>query len=263
MKIECPHGCGAKFSMSTKVCPGCGKPAEASDFIGQKIRSVWHGAWGGKEHVLKANCPHCREPFPLNSQTCPTCGQEVGAVPMIREYATPILATAISIRRRADNITPFQGWVVRLSYFLGSFALLGLLLKAAEGKFVNGNGNWITAGLATVVYLGFSLLILTWILPKNIGPALARLKVLVKLSLFLNYISTVFAIMFITDHWRARSGLLIAALFITMLALWFSSRFILPFWITAGTILSGQYGQTPPDPAYRGGRRQDLPDRYS
>jgi hypothetical protein len=154
--------------------------------------------------------------------------------------------------------------MIRFGYFLASFATLMLLVSAAEKKFVNGNGNWVTAGLATLIYLGLSLLILTWILPKNIGALLARLKVLMKLSFFFNYLSTVFAVLFITDHWQARSWLLIGTLFISMLGVWFASRFLLPAWTTAGAILAGQNPhQQPSDPAYRGGKKQHLPGRFS
>ena len=158
---------------------------------------------------------------------------------------------------------PFGAWMIGFGYFLASFATLMLLVGAAEKKFVNGNGNWLTAALATLIYLGLSLLILTWILPKNIGALLARLKVLMKLSFFFNYISTVFIALFVTDHWRARSWLLIGTLFVSMLGVWFASRFLLPAWATAGAILAGQNPQQPSDPAYRGGKKQHLPDRFS
>jgi hypothetical protein len=183
---------------------------------------------------------------------------------MINEYASPLVATAISIRGRAERATPFEAWMIRFGYFLASFATLLLLVSAAEKKFVNGNGNWLIAGLASLIYLGLSLLILTWILPKNIGALLARLKVLMKLSFFFNYLSTVFAVLFITDHWQARSWLLIGTLFISMLGVWFASRFLLPAWTTAGAILAGQNPhQQPSDPAYRGGKKQHLPGRFS
>jgi endogenous inhibitor of DNA gyrase (YacG/DUF329 family) len=261
MKIDCPHGCGAKFSMLANVCPGCGKPAGASDFIAQGLKNAWRE---GKDQVLTVECPGCHQPFPMNSNQCPACGKDVGAIAMINDYASPLVATAISIRGRAERATPFEAWMIRFGYFLASFATLLLLVSAAEKKFVNGNGNWLTAGLASLIYLGLSLLILTWILPKNIGALLARLKVLMKLSFFFNYLSTVFAVLFITDHWQARSWLLIGTLFISMLGVWFASRFLLPAWTTAGAILAGQNPhQQPSDPAYRGGKKQHLPGRFS
>jgi hypothetical protein len=85
-----------------------------------------------------------------------------------------------------------------------------------------------------------------------------------KLSFFFNYLSTVFAVLFITDHWQARSWLLIGTLFISMLGVWFASRFLLPAWTTAGAILAGQNPhQQPSDPAYRGGKKQHIPGRFS
>lgn len=246
--------------MMATVCPGCGKPAGASDFIAQKLKGAWRE---GKERALTAECPACHQPFPMTADQCPSCGKDVGAIAMINEYASPLVAAAISIRRRAERATPFEAWMIRFGYFLASFATLMLLVSAAEKKFVNGNGNWLTAALATLIYLGLSLLILTWILPKNIGALLARLKVLMKLSFFFNYISTVFIALFVTDHWRARSWLLIGTLFVSMLGVWFASRFLLPAWATAGAILAGQNPQQPSDPAYRGGKKQHLPDRFS
>ena len=246
--------------MMATVCPGCGKPAGASDFIAQKLKGAWQE---GKERALTAECPACHQPFPMTADQCPSCGKDVGAIAMINEDASPLVATAISIRRRAERATPFEAWMIRFGYFLASFATLMLLVSAAEKKFVNGNGNWLTAALATLIYLGLSLLILTWILPKNIGALLARLKVLMKLSFFFNYISTVFIALFVTDHWRARSWLLIGTLFVSMLGVWFASRFLLPAWATAGAILAGQNPQQPSDPAYRGGKKQHLPDRFS
>ena len=263
MKIECPHGCGATFSMMATVCPGCGKPAGASDFIAQKLKGAWQE---GKERALTAECPACHEPFPMTADRCPSCGKDVSAVAMINEYAVPFVATATAVRRRAEQATPFEAWMIRFGYCLASFATLMLLVRAAETKFVSGNGNWITAGLATLIYLGLSLLILTWILPKNIGALLARLKVLVKLSLFFNYLSTVFVALFVTDHWRARSWLLIGTLFVSMLGVWFASTFLIPAWTAAGAILSGQSSQNsqpPADPAYRGQKKQHLPNRLS
>ena len=246
--------------MMATVCPGCGKPAGASDFIAQKLKGAWQE---GKERALTAECPACHQSFPMTADQCPSCGKDVGAIAMINEYASPLVATAISIRRRAERATPVEAWMIRFGYFLASFATLMLLVSAAEKKFVNGNGNWLTAALATLIYLGLSLLILTWILPKNIGALLARLKVLMKLSFFFNYISTVFIALFVTDHWRARSWLMIGTLFVSMLGVWFASRFLLPAWATAGAILAGQNPQQPSDPAYRGGKKQHLPDRFS
>ena len=246
--------------MMATVCPGCGKPAGASDFIAQKLKGAWQE---GKERALTAECPACHQPFPMTADQCPSCGKDVGALAMINEYASPFVAAAISVRSRAERATPFEAWMIRFGYFLASFATLMLLVSAAEKKFVNGNGNWLTAALATLIYLGLSLLILTWILPKNIGALLARLKVLMKLSFFFNYISTVFIALFVTDHWRARSWLLIGTLFVSMLGVWFASRFLLPAWATAGAILAGQNPQQPSDPAYRGGKKQHLPDRFS
>jgi hypothetical protein len=246
--------------MMATVCPGCGKPAGASDFIAQKLKGAWQE---GKERALTAECPACHQPFPMTADQCPSCGKDVGAIAMINEYASPFVAAAISIRSRAERATPFEARMIRFGYFLASFATLMLLASAAEKKFVNGNGNWLTAALATLIYLGLSLLILTWILPKNIGALLARLKVLMKLSFFFNYISTVFIALFVTDHWRARSWLLIGTLFVSMLGVWFASRFLLPAWATAGAILAGQNPQQPSDPAYRGGKKQHLPDRFS
>ncbi len=246
--------------MMATVCPGCGKPAGASDFIAQKLKGAWRE---GKERALTAECPACHQPFPMTADQCPSCGKDVGAIAMINEYASPFVAAAISVRSRAERATPFEAWMIRFGYFLASFATLMLLVSAAEKKFVNGNGNWLTAALATLIYLGLSLLILTWILPKNIGALLARLKVLMKLSFFFNYISTVFIALFVTDHWRARSWLLIGTLFVSMLGVWFASRVLLPAWATAGAILAGQNPQQPSDPAYRGGKKQHLPDRFS
>ena len=266
MKIECPHGCGAKFSMLANVCPGCGKSAGASDFMVQTVKNAWHAAWGGKERVLTVDCPGCHQPFPMAADLCPSCGKNVGAAAMINEYASPLVTTALAIRSRVERATPFEAWMIRFGYFLASLATLMLLTKAAESKFVNGNGNWVTAGLATLIYLGLSLLILTWILPKNIGALLARLKVLMKLSLLFNYLSTIFAILFITDHWRARSWLLIGTLFLSILGIWFASNFLLPAWATAGAILAGppsENDQPPSDPGYRGPRKQRLHNRLS
>lgn len=245
--------------MMANVCPGCGKPAGASDFVAQKLKSIWSE---GKERALTAECPACHQPFPMTADQCPSCGKDVGAIAMINEYASPFVAAAISVRSRAERATPFEARMIRLGYFLASFATLMLLVSAAEKKFVNGNGNWLTAGLATLVYLGLSLLILTWILPKNIGALLARLKVLMKLSFFFNYLSTVFIALFVTDHWQARSWLLIGTLIVSMLGVWFASRFLIPAWTTAGAILSGQNPQAA-DPAYRGGKKQHLPGRFS
>jgi hypothetical protein len=245
--------------MMANVCPGCGKPAGASDFVAQKLKSIWSE---GKERALTAECPACHQPFPMTADQCPSCGKDVGAIAMINEYASPFVAAAISVRSRAERATPFEARMIRLGYFLASFATLMLLVSAAEKKFVNGTGNWLTAGLATLVYLGLSLLILTWILPKNIGALLARLKVLMKLSFFFNYLSTVFIALFVTDHWQARSWLLIGTLIVSMLGVWFASRFLIPAWTTAGAILSGQNPQAA-DPAYRGGKKQHLPGRFS
>jgi hypothetical protein len=249
--------------MMATVCPGCGKPAGAADFISQKLKGAWQE---GKERALTADCPSCHHPFPITADHCPSCGKDVGAGTLIEEYASPFVSTALALRSRAERATPVEAWMIRFGYFLASFATLMLLVSAAEKKFVNGNGNWVTAGLATLIYLGLSLLILTWILPKNIGALLARLKVLVKLSLFFNYLSTVFVTLFVTDHWSVRSWLLIGTIFLSMLGVWFASSFLIPAWTTAGEILAGrssQTGQPPVDPAERGQRRQQVRNRLS
>ena len=38
--------------MMATVCPGCGKPAGASDFIAQKLKGAWRE---GKERALTAS----------------------------------------------------------------------------------------------------------------------------------------------------------------------------------------------------------------
>jgi hypothetical protein len=173
----------------------------------------------------------------------------------------------LAIRQRAEQITPFEAWVIRLSHLLVSLSLVGMLSGMAEDRFIKGNGNWLSAALSTAIYLGMSLLILTWIVPRNLVPAFARLKVLTKLSFFLNYLATVFAIMFLSDHWRMRSWLLIGTFASTIAGIWLCSTIILPSWAKAGDILSGNLtgnSSTPPsDPNQRGRRTVHRPNRFS
>jgi hypothetical protein len=262
MKMECPHGCGARFSVMENTCPRCRKPAGATDYLVQKTKGLWHRLWGGKNNVFKADCPSCKTPFSLTSDTCPTCGTDVSAASLIAAYASPLVAALIKIRGRANRASPFEAWAIRFGCFLASAATLCLLLAAAERKFVNGTNDWISPALATCIYVGLSLSTLTWFLPKNLGPLLAQLKLLIKLSLLSNYFSTVLTILFITDHWKVRSWLLIGTLILSMLGIWLASRFIVPAWITAGAILSGQNPHHA-DPAYRGGKKQHLSGRFS
>lgn len=245
--------------MMATVCPGCGKPAGASDFLAQKLKRAWRE---GKERTLTAECPACHQPFPMSADQCPSCGKDVGALAMIAEYSSPLVAMAISVRRRAERTTPVESWMIRFGYFLVSLVTLLVLVGAAEKKFVNGTGNGLVAGLATLIYLALSFLVLTWILPRNIGSLLARLKVLMKLSLLFNFLSVVLTVLFITDRWRARSWLLIGALLSSMLGIWLACRYLIPAWTTAGAILSGQTPKTA-DPSYRGGKKQHLPGRFS
>jgi len=262
MKMDCPHGCGARVSLSTTTCPLCRKPTDALAVLAGPIRKRWHNFWGGQDKVFTSTCPHCKATFNLTADTCPNCRADVSAVALIIDYATPLLRFCIAARKKVENLTPFEAWVIRTSYFLVSLSVLGLLLSTAETKFVSGNGNWISAALSTAIYLGMSMLILTWIVPKNVGSVLARLKVLTKISLFLNYLSSIFAVMFITDHWRMRSWMLIGTFAISIVGLWFASIFI-NNWNRAGEFISGTYNQPPEDPAFRGRRKTHRPDQLS
>lgn len=263
MKISCPYGCGTEFSIMKSTCPGCGRSTGALDCLTQQIKTSWYGLWGGKDRVLKLECNRCHNVYPMSADRCPTCDLDVSAVAVINEHARPLIVTAVAFRRRLDRITPGEAVAIRWGYFLASVATLGLLMGAAEEKFIRGNGNWFTAGLATVVFLGLSLLILTWVLPRNIGMLLGRLKPLAKFTFLINYLSAVFTVMFITDHWQVRSWLLIGTLAISLGAVWFASRFIMPAWFTAGAILSGSPGPYPLDPAQRGPTKNSSSGRFS
>jgi hypothetical protein len=267
MSLECPHGCGARFPMSVTTCPGCGKSTAATDFLLVPIRKTWNRLWGGEGHALKAECPHCHGPFSLDEVSCPHCGGAVDTGTLVAEFTTPLVRLMLAIRQRAEQITPFEAWVIRLSHLLVSLSLVGMLSGMAEDRFIKGNGNWFSAAFATAIYLGMSLLILTWIVPRNLLPAFARLKVLTKLSFFLNYLATVFAIMFLSDHWRMRSWLLIGTFASTIVGIWLCSTIILPSWAKAGGILSGNLtgnSSTPPsDPNQRGRRTVHRPNRFS
>ena len=261
MKMKCPHGCGAKFSIMENTCPRCRKPSGAMDVIVQSLRILWHGLWGGKGNAFKADCPNCKQPFPLTTDQCPACGTDVGAFSLISGYASPLVATLLAIRSRANRATPFEAWAIRFGYCLASGATLWLLLGAAERKFVNGTNNWISPALATCIYVGLSISILTWFLPRNLGPLLAQLKLLIKLSLLANYFSTVLTVLFITDHWRTRSWLLIGILILSMVGVWFASRFIVPAWATAGAILAGKNPHHL-DPNQRGPNKNHFSGRF-
>ena len=263
MKIACPHGCGSEFSIMENTCPGCGKSAGAIDCLVQKTKSAWYACWGGKEQVLKVECRRCHNLHPLNADRCPICDLDVSAVASINEYARPLVAAAVSFRRRLQRITPGEAAAIRWGYLLASLVTLVLLLGAAEDKFIRGNGNWLTAGLTTAIFLGISTTILTWILPSNIKMLLARLHILAKLAFLLNFISTVFTMMFITDHWQARSWLLIGTFVIFIGGMWLASRFIMPAWFTAGDILSGKRGPYPMDPGQRGPNKNSSSGRFS
>lgn len=249
--------------MSVTTCPGCGKPTAAVDFLLQPLRNTWHRLWGGKDHVFKADCPRCHTPFELSCETCPACGEPVDVVALFTDFATPLVDFMVSVRKRAERITPFEAWVIRFSHFVVSISVLGLLMGIAEDRFVNGSGEWFSAAFSTAIYLGMSLLILTWILPPNVAPAFARLKVLTKLSFFLNYLAMVFGIMLTSDHWRARSWLLIGTFASSLVGIWLASRLILPAWATAGGILSGTINKVPEDEAWRGRRKAHRPNRIS
>lgn len=249
--------------MSATTCPGCGKPTAAADFLLIPLRKTWHRLWGGEGHVFKADCPRCHAPFELSCETCPSCGAPVDVVALFTDFATPLVDLMVALRQRAERITQFEAWVIRFAHFIVSISVLGLLMGIAEDRFVNGSGEWFSAAFSAAIYLGMSLLVLTWILPPNIAPALARLQVLTKLSFFLNYLAMVFGIMLASDHWRARSWLLIGTFASSLVGIWLASRFILPAWATAGGILSGTITKVPEDEAWRGRRKVHRPNRLS
>ena len=264
MRIDCPHGCGADFSMMETTCPSCQKPVGAADFVRLKIQERWYRFWGGKRRVFKADCPGCNEPVSLDFSACPSCGFEVGFMPMLNHHITPLVSAFVAIRERLNRTTPAEALAIRWGFLMVSIAVLGLLIGAVEDKFVNGNGNWITAGLATAIYLGSSLLVLTWIVPPQLASLLARLKVLTKFAFLVNYFSGVFVILLVTDHWRVRSWLLIGALFASVVGVWLASNILLPKWLEAGAIISGKLPQSGPTlPPERGPTRQNIPRRFS
>ena len=254
MKIKCLNSrCKEVFSIKHSKCPKCNRAAGPVDFVKHHAKNRWYKLWGGKKRVFKADCPACSEPFPLDATQCPHCKTSVTLFPLFLDVARPYLRLVDAIKNKFENLSPTQAILLRISYFVASIFIVFLLVNKIEDEVNKGNmGKMIIAAFASVFYIGVSLLALSWLLPADIGILVKRLRPMFKISLAINYLSLVLALVLITDRWSTKAWILIGTFFISIVATWFSVNFVVPSWFNAASILSGTYGAPEPDPNKRG-----------
>jgi hypothetical protein len=218
--------------------------------------------WGGKKRVFTAECPACKKPVRLDATECAYCHTSVALFPLFLDAARPVLRMIENIKEKVDNLTPAQKFLISVSYFLVSIFIIIALINKIEVEVNNGNTAKIgLAALASVFYIAVSLLVFSWIIPKNIVELVSRLRPIYKVSFFINYLSVVILLVIATDLWSTKAWILIGTFFISIIGIWVSGGFVIPACRNAPAILAGTYGTSQPDPNHRGRHTTHRPNR--
>jgi hypothetical protein len=265
VKIRCLNArCKAVFSIKHSKCPKCNKDAGPIDFVTHHIAKRWYKLWGGKKRVFTTECPACKQPFRLDATECASCHTSVALFPLFLNAARPYLKLIEKIKWKLENLSRAQKFLISVSYFLASIFLIIALINRIETEIDKGNIAKIgVAALGSVFYIAVSLLVFSWIVPKNIAELASRLKAIYKVSLFINYLSFVLLLVIATDHWSTKAWILIGTFLISIVGIWFSGGFVIPACMNATAILSGSYATPQPDPNHRGRNSNHRPNRLA
>ena len=269
MKIRCPK-CSADVDSSKTTCPACGASTSADAYLAGYFakasagcKKAWHALWGGPDKVFTATCPRCAEAIPFNASECPLCKLPICLTFLFAWYFEPVLRIVLRIRAFADTGTPFQKWLVRFVYFIASVTVLWLVLIKAEAKFTGQPGGWLLSALAGVLYVSVSLLILPWLLPQGALRLLATTRPLFKLSLFINYVTAVLAVLVASDIWKVRSWLLLTTFLVSLAGAHFFIHFVHPTWVVLGETLDPQPDWKKRSTDYRGRSADSRTGKWS
>lgn len=265
MRIKCLNSrCKEVFSIKHAECPKCKRAAGPVDFVRHHAVQKWYKLWGGKNRVFTTECPACKKPFRLDATECTHCHTSVALFPLFLDAAKPYLRMILAIKEKLENLSPAEKFLIGVSYFIASVLLIIALVNKIEAEIVKGNiARMGLAALAAIFYIAVSLLVFSWIVPKNIAEVARRLRAIYKISLFINYLSVVLLLVLATDHWSTKAWILIATFFISILGIWFSGGFVIPASENATAILTGTYTTPPADPNKRGRDSTHRPNRLA
>lgn len=265
MKIKCLNSrCKEVFSIKHSKCPKCNRDAGPIDFVTHHIAKRWYKLWGGKKRVFTTECPACKQPFRLDATECTNCHTSVALFPLFFDAARPFLRMIEKIKEKIENLSPAQKFLISVTYFLASIFLIISIINRIEAEIVRGNiGKIVVAAFASVFYIAVSLLVFSWIVPKNIAELASRLRGIYKLSLFINYLSFVLLLVIATDHWSTKAWILIGTFLISIVGIWFSAGFVIPACMNATAILTGSYAAPQSDPNHRGRNSTHRPNRLA